>query len=103
MLTRWAMELVNRIIPNNADFVRACSKSGDHNNALDSQRWDRIQDLRHHLMRDDLNHKSIFTAIKEAAERNDHQEVSKLQEEMAKLMSELREIYQLYKRNLGAA
>jgi glutamine synthetase len=103
MITRWTMELVNRIIPNNADFVRACVKGGDHHNALDSQRWDRIQALRHSLMRDDLNHKSIFTAIKEATEQLDHQEVSRLQEEMAKLMSELREVYQQYKRNLGAA
>jgi len=102
MLTRWMMELVNRIIPNNADLVRACAKVGDHHNALDSQRWDRIQTLRRRLMRDDLSHKSIFTAIKEAVAQQDYQAVSTLQEEMASLMTELRETYQRYKRNLGA-
>jgi glutamine synthetase len=103
MLTRWVMELVNRIIPNNADYVRSCTKGGDHHNELDAQRWDRIQALRHRLMREDVNHRSLFAEIKEATDRQDYEATSRMQMEMTHLMTELRELYQQYKRNLGAA
>jgi glutamine synthetase len=36
-LTRWTMELYNRIIPANADFVRSCVRQHDDENVLDER------------------------------------------------------------------
>jgi len=103
MLTRWSMELVNRITPNNADMVRSFVKGGEHHNELDMQRWNKIQSIRQRLMRDDIDTQSVFTAIREALDRKDYQRASQLQIEMSKLMGDLRDLYHQYKRNLCTA
>jgi len=99
-LTRWVMELCNRIVPNNAEFVLGCTQVHDGHNELDARRWAEIQNLRHRLMRDDLKQKSIFTLIREATEQKDYPTASRLQQEMERLMEDLRERYRQYRRNI---
>jgi glutamine synthetase len=99
-LTRWVMELSNRIIPNNAEFVLACTQVHNGHNELDARRWEEIQALRLRLMRDDLKQKSIFTLIRETTDRKDYAGASHLQQEMERLMQELRELYRKYRRNI---
>jgi glutamine synthetase len=99
-LTRWVMELCNRIVPNNAEFVLSCAQAHDGPNELDSRRWAEIQSLRHRLMRDDLKQKSIFTLIREATEQKDYPAASRLQQEMERLMQDLRKLYRNYRRNI---
>ncbi len=101
MLTRWQMELVNRIIPDNMEIVRACARLHDETNELDVERWGEIQSLRHRLMRDDSHQKSLFSQIREAVEKQDLPKVSQLQLEMGQLVRQLREQYSLYRRNLA--
>jgi glutamine synthetase len=101
MLTRWKMELVNRIIPDNMEFVRACTRTHDDTNELDVQRWGEIQVLRHRLMRDDLHQKSVFSRIREAIAKQDFPAASTLQLEMNQLTRSLRELYLQYRRNLA--
>ena len=99
-LTRWVMELSNRIIPENAKFVRACVKLHEEGSELDSSRWVRIHAIRRQLMLDELDKKSIFTSTREAVERGDYQAVSQLQLVMNQMMTELKTLYQKYRRNI---
>ncbi len=98
-LTRWTMELVNRILPENARLIHACRRL-EGENALDRQRWNRIEELARKLMRDDVDARSVFTRIREAVAQQDLAGASALQIEMGRLMRELLQIYRLYRANL---
>ncbi|RPI22110.1 MAG: glutamine synthetase [Acidobacteria bacterium] len=99
-LTRWTMEIYNRIIPLNADFVRSCTQLHEDGNDLDQQRWNQIQRLRTRLFRDESDQKAVFTEIREAIDRKDYETTSRLQLEMGRMMQELRGLYQSYRRNI---
>ena len=99
-LTRWTMEVYNRIIPNNADFVRSCVQLHEDGDGLDADRWDAIQGLRRQLMRDERERNSVFTRIREAIDQKDYAATSQLQLEMANLVQQLRRGYQVYRRNI---
>ncbi|HHU33403.1 MAG: glutamine synthetase [Zhaonellaceae bacterium] len=101
-LIRWKTELCNRIIPDNIDFIRSLVKLHQHedNSNLDELRWNKINELRHELMKDTLERKSLFTRIREALEQHNYDLASQLQLEMANLMSELKALYTTYKRNI---
>lgn len=51
-------------------------------------------------MKDCYSSKSLFTRIREAIKNQDYETVSNLQIEMESKMSELRELYSDYARNL---
>jgi glutamine synthetase len=99
-LTRWTAELYNRIIPANAEFVRACVRLHHADNELDEQRWIKIQTLRQRSARDEVKDKSVFTAIREAIDRQEYRRASELQLRMVRMMQELRQLYQEYRRNI---
>ncbi len=99
-LTRWTMEVYNRIIPNNADFVRSCVQLHEDGDGLDADRWEAIQGLRRQLMRDERERNSVFTRIREAIDQKDYAATSQLQLEMANLVQQLRRGYQVYRRNI---
>ena len=101
-LLRWATELTDRIIPENARIVHACVRlSGE--NALDAGRWTEIQAHKEQLARDDVNRTSIFSRIRAAVTASDYAQVSALQVEMDDRMQKLAELYRLYRRNVEAA
>ncbi|WZL74260.1 glutamine synthetase [Clostridiaceae bacterium 35-E11] len=102
ILSQWATELYNRIIPDNMDFVRNCKKLHKTENAsdLDVVNWEKINHLRYYLMKDRLNKKSLFTQIREAIDTQDYPAASRLQLEMASKINELKDLYTIYKRNL---
>jgi len=101
-ITRWVGEILNRTLPENMEIVRNCKAVHNTNNAhdLDITYWAQIDQLRHYLMKDTYNTKSLFTRIREAAKEKNYELLSKLQQEMSEKMSELKEIYTDYKRNL---
>jgi glutamine synthetase len=101
-LTRWTMELSNRVIPDNAVVVRGCMRL-EGENALDRQRWEAIQALKDQLARDDVGRQSLFTRIRAGAAVQDYPAISALQVEMAGKMQELRALYATYRRNIGLA
>jgi glutamine synthetase len=101
-LLRWATELTDRIIPENARIVHACVRlTGE--NRLDESRWATIQEHKDQLGRDDVDRTSVFTRIRAAVGAGDYAAVSELQVEMADRMAELSELYRLYRRNIEAA
>lgn len=99
---RWVTEILNRLLPDYMDVVRCCKPLHKVQNAhdLDISYWGRVDQLRHYLMKDTHSTKSLFTRVREAAADNDYDTLSKLQLEMSAKISELKEAYVVYKRNL---
>jgi len=103
IMTQWATELYNRIIPNNMDVVRECvklHKTDDERTDLDVVHWEKIKELRLFLMKDSLSRKSLFTRIKEALDAKDYNTASELQIIMKERMAELVETFSEYRKNL---
>lgn len=102
IVSQWTTELKNRIIPNNMDIVRAASKchGTDDITDLDVVNWERINQLRHYLMKDSLTCKSLFTKIREAIDTKSYDEVSLYQIEMNDKIKLLKDLYFEYKQNL---
>ena len=99
---RWVTEILNRQLLENMDTVRRCKAVHSTQNAhdLDITYWAQVDQLRHYLMKDTYNSKSLFTRIREAAREKDYELLSRLQQEMSSKVSELKEIYSDYKKNL---
>lgn len=102
ILDQWATELHNRIIPDIMDLVRACSKAHDDIDCVDYDRsnWEKIQRLRNQLGRDTLDDYCLLTRIKRALDEGKYEMASELQIEMQEKVSELTELYIIYKKNL---
>jgi glutamine synthetase len=98
-LLRWATELTDRVIPENARVVHACVRLPGENR-LDEGRWATIQEHKDGLARDDVDRTSIFTRIRSAVASGDYAAVSALQVEMAERVSELAALYRLYRQNI---
>lgn len=99
---RWVTEILNRLIPENMDTVRKCKSVHNKQKAqdIDITYWAQVDHLRQYLMKDTYNSKSLFSKIRIAAKVKDYATLSQLQKEMAEKMSELKDIYSEYKRNL---
>ncbi len=102
LTTKWVTEILNRILPENMETVRKCKALHNTQNAhdLDIAYWAQIDQLRHYLMKDTYNYKSLFTRIRETAKAEDYAALSVLQLEMAEKISELKEVYNEYKKNI---
>ncbi|MGI8554673.1 MAG: glutamine synthetase [Dehalococcoidia bacterium] len=101
MRSRWLLELSERILPANAVAIRECRRvHGSDPDGADDEAWAAVDELRRQLMRDGRNQCSLFTRIREAIEGGDDPEVSELQQEMARTMTELRRRYSAYTRNI---
>jgi glutamine synthetase len=98
-LLRWATELTDRVIPENARIVHACARLQGENR-LDAGRWTTIQAHKDELARDDVNRTSIFTRIRSAVAAKDFETVSRLQLEMGERVGQLTTLYRLYRRNI---
>jgi len=99
---QWTMELSERILHENSDFIRSCKKLHENEKYTDydEMMWNKIDELRHELMKDSLEHKSLFTRIRNAIEAGEYETVSKLQVEMAEKITQLQKMYAIYKRNI---
>jgi glutamine synthetase len=101
MLAKWRLELSQRIIPTNAEAVRRYRRlHGEDADGVDERAWSDIHALRLELMKDTDLERSLFSRIRDAIDRGDDAETSRLQVEMNRKMAELDERYRLYARNL---
>jgi glutamine synthetase len=105
ILSHWAVELENRIIPDNIRHVRSCKvlHLAEEYTDLDVVLWKKIHCIRKKLTKDSLLEKSLFTRIKEALKNQEYRLASALQLEMAEAMKELDELYLRYKTNMTEA
>ena len=100
-LTRWALELKFRIIPDNLERVISYQQlhSEADNNPLEVERWKKLNNLRTELGRDTEKSLSIFTQIKKALESEDYDKASDLMISMNNKMDELDNLYYEYSHN----
>lgn len=100
--TRWVTEINNRIMNDYAGEIRISKMIHTPEKALDLDlaNWQKINDLRHSLMKDTYSKTSLFTKIKEASKIENYAELSELQIQLDLQMEELRLYYTNYKKNL---
>ena len=67
---------------------------------LDVINWEKINSIRHTLMKDSLAQKSLFTEIREAIAAEKFDIVSELQVQMDESINVLKQLYSEYKLNL---
>lgn len=102
VMEKWLNQLSFRIIEDNMAIVRESNKlhGSEDISDLDIVNWSRINSLRWKLMKDSLEEISIFTQIKEAIDNKDYDKISKLQIQMNNMVSELKNLYSKYKKNI---
>lgn len=100
--TRWITELLNRYIPESIELVRNCKQIHNINEATDMDicHWNKINNLRHYLVKDTMNEKSLISRIKVAAINKDVEELSHLQILLNRKITELKDEYSAYRKNL---
>ncbi len=101
IITSWATELHDRILPSNMDFIRKCIKlHGEDATDYDIKNWEEIQKLRVYIGKNSLGESCLLSKIREALDSKDYETASKLQLEMQENMKLLRKMYINYKQNL---
>lgn len=100
VMTRWTLELANRIVPANINAVRAMKPVHTTDDVVDTARWDAVNELRIYLAKDTATAKSLFTRITEAIAAKDYDTASALQVEMNEKMPLLEAKYAEYVRNI---
>ena len=100
--SRWVTEINNRLLHNYAEEIRKCKMIHIAEKALDLDlaNWQKINDLRHSLMKDTYSKTSLFTKINEASNSENYAELSKLQIQLDAQIEELRLCYSNYTKNL---
>ena len=91
IISQWATELHDRIIPNSMETVRRCVKLHDDDDCtnLDISRWLQIDIKRKAIGKDSIGNKCLLTRIKEALDIGDYETASDLQIEMQKAVEDL--------------
>jgi glutamine synthetase len=102
---RWVTEIINRLVPEYMDLVRSCKRlhiEDVHNSKddTDAENWNKVNNLRYYLMKDSKEKMSLFNKIREAAAHKDYKALSELQTEMVNVIGELKDAYNMYKRNI---
>ena len=102
MLSQWATELHNRIVPNNMDMIRSMTKKHIDGDCADYDvaYWTKIDKLRNSLGKNTLMEPCLLCKIINALDAGDYQTASDLQVEMTEKVEELNYLYMMYKRNL---
>ncbi|MCB2306436.1 glutamine synthetase [Clostridium estertheticum] len=100
--SRWVTEINNRLLNNYAEEIRKCKMIHTAEKALDLDlaNWQKVNDLRHSLMKDTYSKTSLFTKINEASSTENYEELSTLQIQLDAQIEELRFCYYNYKKNL---
>lgn len=100
--SRWVTEINNRLLNNYAEEIQKSKMIHTPEKALDLDlaNWQKINDLRHSLMKDTYSKTSLFTKIKEASKLENYEELSSLQIQLDAQMEDLRLYYSNYKKNL---
>ena len=100
--SRWVTEINNRLLHDYAEEIRNCKMIHAAEKALDLDlaNWQKVNDLRHSIMKDTYSKTSLFTKIKEASKVENYAELSTLQVQLDEQIAELRLYYSNYKKNL---
>lgn len=99
---RWATDIEHRLLLKHIEEIRSFKPLHSQDKALDLDisNWMKINDLRHYLVKDSYNSKSLATRLKDAFHSEDYSEASRLSIEFDTKMQLLRDLYDDYKKNL---
>ncbi len=102
VLSQWATELHNRIIPGMRKSVRECEKCHDSLDCadIDEVRWRKIRSLRKEISQDATEKTSLLTKLSNALDTADYNTASDLQKLAQEKVAELEALYSEYKKNL---
>ena len=102
ILDQWVTELHNRIVPNTMDLIRQCMKCHDDNDCVDYDwsYWGKINAIRNYLGRDTMDEQCLLTKVVRALDAGEYQKASDMQIEMQEKVTELTDLYIIYKKNL---
>jgi len=100
--SRWVTEINNRLLNNYAEEIKKFKMIHTAELALDLDlaNWQKVNDLRHSLMKDTYSKTSLFTKIKDASKAENYAELSTLQIQLDAQIEELRFNYSNYQKNL---
>jgi hypothetical protein len=93
------MELSERIIPNNLAQIRQITPVHDPKNRYDESLWSEIEKIRNRLAKDTSEYVSIYKEIRLAIDAKNLRELSRLQQLMNALQTELIALYSEYRQN----
>ena len=83
------------------DFLRDCVKlHDDDNNEYDLNNWKRVSELRSEVGHEEKDRVSLLMQARNAIERSDYPELSKLELEIEEKLEELADVYDRYRRNI---
>ncbi|MBN1775058.1 MAG: glutamine synthetase [Clostridiales bacterium] len=99
MLDRWQTELAERLIPDNLNRIRMITPAHNSSNEYDEGLWKEINKLRNRLAKDTADYVSIFKEIRMAIDAKNLRELSRLQQLMNSLQTELLTLYSEYRQN----
>lgn len=101
MLNQWITELRDRILPENVEIIRSLTRLDTPDaSSIDEERWNKVNTVRRELMKDEFGRISLFAQLRQAIEKHDYPEISRLQQQMNAMMRELKVLYNEYRRNL---
>lgn len=101
MILKWSIEYHDRYIPNTMDLLRECIMlHDDDGNEYDLSNWERVNELRAVVGREEKGRDSLLMQARNAIERSDYSELSRLELEIEKKLEELALIYDKYRRNI---
>ncbi len=103
VLNRWTTEINNRIIPQSAKLIKNYLPLHIDNNLaniIDEDRWKNILQLKIDLMKDTDIQVSLFTRLRNALIEKDYDLAALLQVEVQDKIKKLKDLYNLYKRNI---
>jgi glutamine synthetase len=102
VLSQWATELQNRLIPGMRKNVRACEKCHDSLDCadLDEVRWKKVRSMRKEISQDTTEKTSLLTKLAKALDAGDYSTASDLQKLAQEKVAELEALYSEYKKNL---
>lgn len=100
-INQWKTELHDRIIPEYIRTIRNYSMAHSEDaNDYDLANWREINELKHYLAKDGLNQKCLLTRVSVALDNEEYELASDLHKELQSKMSQLRNLYIKYKRNI---
>ncbi len=101
-IDKWKKKLSTRIIDRNSNQLRSFKKIhvNEDRDALDDLNWDKINHIKHYLMKNTASTECLFTKIKNAIKEGDYEKTSEMMMEMEDLMDEVREMYREYVKNI---
>ena len=100
-LLRWKTELIARILPEMRNIVRKSHRiETDFRTDQDAYNWNKIKSVREELAKDSIDKKSLFTLLINSLNSGDFSTASKLQVEIYNKVEELKQLYDVYSKNI---